>query len=239
MDALRCEGVVITQSGNGVVGKQEDYFEIRPREVLHRPESVIGAGDCFISFITMAMARGFSLEDASKIAFAAGTFYVQRKHNSPISPAELLSVGKIKFVKNPSILKKRNFKLVVTNGCFDILHAGHLQTFNFAKSKGDKLCVAINTDSSVSRIKGLSRPVISLENRIKMIEALDVVDYVVCFDEDTPYDLYKNISPDVLVKGGDYEEKYVVGKDLVKELYICPLVEGLSTSKLVAKIKNI
>ncbi len=238
MDALRCEGVVITQSADGVVGKQEDYFEVRPDRDKIKPESVIGAGDCFVSFLAMALARGFSLLDASKIAFAAGSFYVRRKHNKPISPAELLLIANQKFIENPEILKNRNFKLVFTNGCFDILHSGHLSTLEFAKAKGDKLVVALNSDKSIKRIKGNGRPIIDETNRIKMLESLEIVDFVVLFDEDTPYETIKKICPDVLVKGSDYHNKEVVGRDLAKETCLAPIVSGLSTTKIITKIRN-
>jgi D-beta-D-heptose 7-phosphate kinase/D-beta-D-heptose 1-phosphate adenosyltransferase len=239
MDSLRCDGVVITQSSDGVVGKQDDYFEIRPEAHKIKPESVIGAGDCFVSFLAMALARGFNLNEASRIAFAAGSYYVQRKHNKPISPAEMLIIANKKVIRNPSILKNRNFKLVFTNGCFDILHAGHLSTFEFAKTKGDKLVVALNSDKSVKKLKGSSRPIIDEANRIKMIEALNMVDFVVCFDEETPFDVIKEICPDVLVKGGDYQGIDIVGKDIAKETFIAPFVPGLSTSKIIQKVQNV
>jgi D-beta-D-heptose 7-phosphate kinase/D-beta-D-heptose 1-phosphate adenosyltransferase len=130
LDALKCKGVLITQSGSGVVGKQnnKNLFEVRPNNLIMPPESVIGAGDCFVSFATMALARGFSLEDASKIAFAAGCFYVQRKHNRPVSPVELLLMTGIKELKKPQLLKNRDFKLIFTNGCFDFgLTAAHIE----------------------------------------------------------------------------------------------------------------
>jgi len=121
IDSLKCQGVVITRSGAGVIGKDDrnNTFEVVPDFKLPNPESVIGAGDCFISFLTMALARGFSLEKAAQIAFAAGCCYVRKRHNSPLSPAELLSYCGVKVINNPDILKRRNFKLVATNGCFD------------------------------------------------------------------------------------------------------------------------
>jgi len=238
MDSIRCKSVVITQSGNGVVGKDDSFFEVRPETKVEKPNSVIGAGDCFIAFLTMAICRGFSIEDAARIAFAAGTFYVQRKYNKPISPAELFSSTGKKLVTKPEILAKRNFKLVFTNGCYDLLHAGHLNTLKFSKNAGDKLCVGLNSDESIKKLKGDSRPIVDLKNRIKMLESLDVVDYIVVFEEETPEEVIKKIRPDTLVKGEDYRNKKVVGSNYVDELLFAPMQEGLSTTNIIEIIKQ-
>lgn len=238
-DSLRCKGVVITKSGDGVVGKEDDYFEIKPENAVTKPESVIGAGDCFISFLAMALVRGFSLQEASEIAFAAGTFYVQRKHNTPISPAELCSIAGIKIIKNHKLLAKRNFNLVFTNGCFDYgLTSAHVECLRFAKKQGDKLVVAVNSDQSVRRLKGEGRPILPLKDRMQIISALSCVDYVVSFEEDTPYDLIKSISPNKIVKGGDYQKNQVVGKDLA-DVIIFDYVDCMSTTDKIVKTKNI
>ncbi len=238
MDALRCKGVVITKSGDGVVGKEDEYFEVKPEGAIHRPESVIGAGDCFISFLAMALARGFNLAQASEIAFAAGTFYVQRKHNSPISPVELCSIAGLKHVKNPKLFAKRNFDLVFSNGCFDYgLTAAHVDCLNFAKKQGDKLVVAINGDESVARLKGAGRPIMPLEDRIKVLSSLSCVDYVVSFDDDTPYEILKDMMPNKIVKGGDYSKQNVVGNDLA-DVIIFNYVDCISTTEKILKTKE-
>lgn len=238
MDALRCKGVVITQSGDGVVGKEDDYFEVRPEIGVQKPESVIGAGDCFMSFVAMALARGFDLKQASQIAFAAGSFYVQRKHNAPISPAELYQIAGVKHLHNPKVLIKRNFKLVFSNGCFDYgLTAAHVECLKFAKKQGDKLVVALNSDKSVQKLKGEGRPILPLEDRIKIISALEFVDYVVSFDDETPYELIKQIVPDYIVKGGDYKKENVVGNDLAKVI-LFKHMDCLSTTGKILKMKE-
>lgn len=239
MDALKCKGVIITQSGDGVVGKDinQDLFEIRPASKMPSPQSVIGAGDCFVAFVTMALARGFNLQEASTLAFAAGSLYVQKKHNSPLCPVDLFELTGQKLVANPAILKKRNFTLSFTNGCFDLLHAGHLSSLSFAKKQGQKLCVAVNSDESVKSLKQENRPIINLNNRIKMLESLEFIDYIVVFDDDTPYDLIDTIRPDVLVKGADYKTKLVVGSDIVQDVRFAPIVSGLSTTSIIDKIK--
>lgn len=133
-------------------------------------------------------------------------------------------------------------KIVFTNGCFDILHAGHVDYLRKARAMGDVLVVAVNTDSSVKRIKGDKRPLNSQEDRASVIAALDCVDYVTFFDEDTPYEIIKRIRPDVLVKGGDWEGN-VVGSDVVTanggEVRTVELLPGRSTTELIDKILKV
>lgn len=241
MDALKCQGVLITKSGDGVVGKDvdHDYFEVKPNHKIENPESVIGAGDCFVAFVTMALARGFNLEQAAHIAFIAGSAYVQRKHNRPLCPVELLSATGTKEIKNAEILKNRNFKLVFTNGCFDFgLTAAHVECFKFAKSHGDKLVVALNSDRSVSRLKGRGRPLMPFNERLKVLSALESVDYVIGFEDDTPYETIKDLMPDLIVKGGDYTKEEVVGYDLAPvELF--PFINSTSTTDKINKYNNL
>jgi D-beta-D-heptose 7-phosphate kinase/D-beta-D-heptose 1-phosphate adenosyltransferase len=240
IDALKCEGVLITQSGQGVVGRQSNgyQFEVRPERLLPYPESVIGAGDCFISFITMALARGFNLEKAAQIAFSAGCCYVQKRHNSPLTPAELLQFNNIKEIKNPAILTRRCNKLVFSNGCFDLgLTAAHIECLKFAKKQGDCLVVGLNKDNSVARLKGPNRPIMPFEERAKVIAGLECVDFVVGFEEDTPLEIIKTIKPDVIVKGGDYKKDQVVGNELA-EVVIFPMLNSLSTTEKIKKMTN-
>ena len=141
-----------------------------------------------------------------------------------------------------SKLKKEGKKIVFTNGCFDILHIGHIRCLKEAKKHGDILVVGVNSDSSVRRLKGENRPYIEEKERAEIISSLEMVDYVIIFDEDTPLKIIKELKPDVIVKGGDYKEKDVVGGDFVKryggKVVIAPLVKGRSTSLLVEKIKK-
>ena len=128
-------------------------------------------------------------------------------------------------------------KIVFTNGCFDILHRGHVEYLQKAKTFGDKLVVGLNSDASVRRLKGTSRPIQDQESRKTILEALRCVDEVIIFDEDTPYELIKKIQPDVLVKGADYKPDDIVGYDIVKakggEIRTVEFVEGHSTSRIV------
>jgi len=133
-------------------------------------------------------------------------------------------------------LKKERKRIVFTNGCFDLLHAGHVTYLEEAKGLGDVLVVGVNSDSSVRRIKGSGRPIVPLEQRMAVLAALEAVDYVVPFEEDTPYELIALLRPHTLVKGGDWRAEEVVGRELVEEVRIIPYLEGVSTSGIIERI---
>jgi D-beta-D-heptose 7-phosphate kinase / D-beta-D-heptose 1-phosphate adenosyltransferase len=132
---------------------------------------------------------------------------------------------------------------VVTNGCFDILHVGHIRLLQEAKGLGDKLIVLINSDESVKRLKGDSRPINCLAHRIEMLKSIKWVDEVIAFDEDTPYNAILQLKPDVLVKGGDYDELTIVGSDIVMDnggmVVIIPLVDDVSTTIISNRLNNL
>lgn len=136
-------------------------------------------------------------------------------------------------------LKKQGKRIVFTNGCFDIIHPGHIKTFQEAKNKGDILIVGINSDSSVKEIKGDQRPIIDERARAQVVAAIRVVDYVVLFYEKTPYRLIKEIKPHILVKGGDWQKEEIIGKEFVQKIYRVKLYPGYSTTKIIEKIKNL
>jgi D-beta-D-heptose 7-phosphate kinase/D-beta-D-heptose 1-phosphate adenosyltransferase len=141
----------------------------------------------------------------------------------------------------PGILKKlkgEGRKIVFTNGCFDLIHVGHVRYLSEAKKLGDVLVLGLNSDTSVSMIKP-GRPVNSEQERAEVLSALSAVDYVVLFSEDTPYELIKELRPDVLVKGADWNVKDVVGNDIVKDVRTIPFVEGKSTSEIIRKIQGL
>jgi len=135
-------------------------------------------------------------------------------------------------------LKREGKKIVFTNGCFDLLHPGHIKCLEEAKKLGDVLIVGVNSDQSVRRLKGPERPILPLWGRMTLLGALEAVDYVVSFDEDTPFELIKELQPDVLVKGGDWKEEEVVGRELVSEVRIIKYEEGFSTTSLIEKIRK-
>lgn len=133
-------------------------------------------------------------------------------------------------------LKQQRKSIIFTNGCFDILHRGHVEYLAKAKKLGDVLIVGLNTDSSVKRLKGRLRPVNKEKDRAIVLSALEAVDYVIFFNEDTPYELIKAVKPDVLVKGGDWKPKDIVGNDIAKKTVSIPFVKGHSTTGLLCKI---
>jgi len=135
-------------------------------------------------------------------------------------------------------LKSEGLRIVFTNGCFDILHAGHVRSLREAKSYGDILIVGVNSDASVGKIKP-GRPVVSQAERAEVLAALEMVDYVVIFDEETPYELIRTVRPDVLVKGGDWQKEDIVGSDIVEEVYCLSYHEGLSTTGIIERIRSL
>ncbi len=135
-------------------------------------------------------------------------------------------------------LKAKGRKIVFTNGCFDILHIGHIRYLRDAKALGDVLIIGLNSDKSVSRIKP-GRPINPQVHRAEVLASLEMVAYVTLFDEETPYELIKLLKPDVLVKGGDWKKEDIVGSDIAKETHSLPYVKGISTTKLIEKIKKL
>ena len=127
--------------------------------------------------------------------------------------------------------------LIFTNGCFDILHRGHIELLEFCKSLGDEVVVGLNSDSSVKKLRGNDRPIFNQEDRKKTLESIRFVDKVVIFEEDTPYSVIKSIKPDIIVKGGDYSKSEVVGADLCKVL-IFEYIDGYSTTKAIKSLSN-
>ena len=138
--------------------------------------------------------------------------------------------------------KDKNHNLVMTNGCFDVLHIGHIKILEESKKLGGSLLVAVNSDESVARLKGSNRPINNSKDRIRLLSAIEFIDFIILFEEDTPKDIIKAISPDFLVKGADYGAKDIVGADHVKsyggQVITIDLVEGYSSSKIISSLKS-
>jgi rfaE bifunctional protein nucleotidyltransferase chain/domain len=147
-------------------------------------------------------------------------------------------VSRDELKKNAERLRADGKKIVFTNGCFDIIHVGHIRYLKEAKSLGDILIVGLNSDRSVSIIKP-ERPINPQEQRAEVLASLEMVDYVTLFDEKTPYDLIKLLKPDVLAKGGDWKKEDIVGSDIAKETFSLPYIQGISTSGIIEKIKKL
>jgi D-beta-D-heptose 7-phosphate kinase/D-beta-D-heptose 1-phosphate adenosyltransferase len=213
---------------------------------------VTGAGDTVLSSLGFALACESSIDDAVKFANLAAGIVVGKIGSATATLNEIIeyesslhkstSDEHIKTLAEVAALseelKARNKKIIFTNGCFDILHAGHVRYLETAKSYGDILILGLNSDRSVTALKGEGRPINTQMDRAYILAALEAVDYVVVFDEDTPYDLIKVVKPHVLVKGGDYEGKEVVGQDIADELKLVQFVDGKSTTRTIEKIQQ-
>lgn len=147
-------------------------------------------------------------------------------------------LGPRSLAKWLSAARQAGKKIVFTNGCFDILHAGHVSVLEFSRSKGDELVVGLNSDASVRRLKGPTRPVNTQADRALVLAALESVSAVCIFDEDTPYSLIKQVRPDVLVKGGDYKTGEIVGREFAKKVVRFPLLKGRSTTNIIKKVSK-
>ena len=150
---------------------------------------------------------------------------------------KLLNIEELKEALK--IARDKNLKIVFTNGCFDILHRGHVEYLQNAKELGDLLILGLNSDSSVKRLKGEGRPINKEEDRAIVLSALECIDYITIFEEDTPLELIKIVKPDILVKGGDYKIENVIGREYAKETVLIDFVDGYSTTKTIKNINKI
>ena len=240
--------ITLSEEGIATLDSKVEIFPTVAKEVF----DVTGAGDTVIASIAFALSSGKTIQESAAFSNLAAGVVVGKIGSATVSLSEIeeyeaslhksTSDAHIKsFEDIESVVKryKENGKKVVfTNGCFDILHVGHVKYLQIAKSFGDVLIVGLNSDASVSRLKGPSRPVNIAEDRAYLLAALEAVDFVVPFEEDTPYELIKMIAPDTLVKGGDYEGKAVVGTEFAKELKLVDFVDGKSTTKTIEKIQG-
>jgi D-beta-D-heptose 7-phosphate kinase/D-beta-D-heptose 1-phosphate adenosyltransferase len=241
---------LITLSEQGVA-IYDDELRTHPtaaREVF----DVTGAGDTVLASLGFALACDYGIDDAVKFSNLAAGVVVGKIGSSTATLNEIIeyesSLNKstsdrhIKTLDEITLLSKelkaRGKKIIFTNGCFDILHAGHVRYLEIAKSYGDILILGLNSDRSVTTLKGEGRPINTQMDRAYILAALEAVDYVVVFDEDTPYGLIKAAKPHVLVKGGDYEGKEVIGQDIVDELKLVQFVDGKSTTRTIEKIQQ-
>ena len=240
--------ITLSESGIAIF---DDNLRIKPT-VAREVYDVTGAGDTVIASIAFAIANHMKIDDAIQFANLAAGVVVGKIGSATASLDEIYeyesslnrsnSSSHIKSFEEIEILAKKlhdkGKKIIFTNGCFDILHAGHVKYLEEAKSYGDILILGLNADSSVRKLKGPSRPINIQEDRAYILASLESVDYVVIFEEETPYELIKLIKPHTLVKGGDYEGKDVVGQDIAHELKLVQFVDGKSTTNTIKRIQN-
>ena len=240
------KNLLITRSENGMSCFSSDsYFHIHTeaKEVF----DVSGAGDTVIAALSLSLCRN-SLENAVVTANKAAGIVVGKLGTASATKDELYRAvtGKeeSKLIpladlnKKIEQLRKQKKKIVFTNGCFDLVHAGHIKVLREAKKMGDILLLGLNSDDSIKRLKGEDRPVNCEEDRVTMISSFSFVDYVVVFDSDTPIEIIKNINPDILVKGGDYTVETVVGYQYAKEVRLINFLEGYSSTNIIKKIRE-
>jgi len=242
---------LITLSENGIAILEDDKVSIKPT-VAREVYDVTGAGDTVLASLGFATSLGYDISTAVEFSNLAAGVVVGKIGSATVTMDEIeeyqaslhkssieLHIKTRKEIKKIAArLKEQNKKIVFTNGCFDILHKGHVSYLNTAKSFGDVLILGLNSDASVKRLKGENRPINNQEDRAYILSALECVDYVVIFDEDTPYELISKIKPNVLVKGGDYKGKEVVGQDIADELKLVDFVEGKSTTRTIQRIQE-
>jgi D-beta-D-heptose 7-phosphate kinase/D-beta-D-heptose 1-phosphate adenosyltransferase len=255
--------ILVTMGAQGMIYVPSDrakatiYRKAQAKEVF----DVSGAGDTVAAILTLGLGAAASFENVLNLANLAAAIVVGKWGTQAVQAEELKRAVLLenetlthelsshsKMISSEDItqflkkLKKDGKQLVFTNGCFDILHAGHVDYLEKAKQLGDVLIVGINTDASIKKIKGPSRPIVNLSNRMKLLSGLSCVDYIIPFSEDTPLKLIESISPNILVKGADYKEDEIVGAKHVKanggRVQTIELVPDISTSMIIERIKK-
>ena len=254
LEELGLEAAILTLDKDGAYlatrdGSERRWLKTKERKVY----DVAGAGDMLLSMLAMARCAGADWVEAVALSNIASGLEVEKYGSVPITPAEikleLLSeqhehLGKQRTLEQlvPELARHRaaGRRIVFTNGCFDLIHLGHVKYFQFARAQGDLLVVGVNTDASIRGLKGPKRPIINEHDRIEVLEELESIDYLVRFDDETPLRLIEAIGPDVLVKGADYKKEQVVGWEIVERrggrVALAPLVDGRSTSNVIRRI---
>lgn len=249
-----CKYVLATRGKDGMTLVSSDgetnNIKCETREVY----DVTGAGDTVISYLAVGLSNNIPIKDAIQISNYAAGVGVSKMGTYAVKIDEIkkyvLDVNDTEYEEKivtaeqlqKTLKEKDNKKVVFTNGCFDIFHVGHARYLRQASKLGDILIVGVNSDNSVKRLKGESRPIIPENERMELLAALEFVSYVVKFEEDTPYNIIEKIKPNIITKGGDYNKEDVVGKDIVEsyggEVVICPFIDSRSTTNIIKKIKG-
>ncbi|MDO8954509.1 MAG: bifunctional D-glycero-beta-D-manno-heptose-7-phosphate kinase/D-glycero-beta-D-manno-heptose 1-phosphate adenylyltransferase HldE [Gammaproteobacteria bacterium] len=248
------DSLLVTRGPEGMTLIRPDHAPVHMPTEAREVFDVTGAGDTVIAVMGMAIGAGYDMPSSMRLANAAAGVVVGKIGTATVSPDELeaalhqdhhLRKGEVsedqlkKIIKN---LRLRGEKVVFTNGCFDILHAGHVDYLQAARALGDHLILAVNTDDSIKRLKGPERPINPLEQRMRVLAALGCVDWVIPFSEDTPERLITSLLPDILVKGADYQVHQIAGAKQVLanggEVKTIELTPGCSTTNIINKAKS-
>ncbi len=253
LEKLQLEAAIITMDKDGAYLKTAERSMMVPT-IARTVYDVTGAGDVVLAALAVALASGWDYYSAVNLANIAGGLEVEKFGVATVSKDEIISeliqrcsekIGKfIAQDELPDVLnyhRVRKESIVFTNGCFDVIHRGHIEYLNFSKQQGDVLIVGLNSDRSVRENKGPTRPINNETDRAAVLAALECVDYVVIFDEPTPVDIVPKVCPDVLVKGEDWKDKGVVGREFVEarggKVVLAKMVEGKSSTNIINKIQ--
>ena len=252
LEATGAEIVAVTLDSEGAIVFERGRPPYRTYAQAVRQACVAGAGDTFTSALALALAAGAPTTAAAELASAAAAVVVGKERTAVCSAQELreqVSAGGKSFSElarlaaRVEFYKQQGRKVVFTNGCFDILHRGHITYLNRAKGLGDVLIVGVNSDDGIRRLKGPTRPINTLEDRIQVLAALSSVDHLVAFDDDTPCNLIRALKPNVFVKGGDYTRERLPEALLVEELggvvHILPFLQDRSTTGIIERIQEV
>jgi len=241
-DKINCKYSIITLGKDGISfydNKNLFTTSYESNEVI----DVTGAGD-IVGAIISSFYNKLDIKSSLKLATYLGTLSVKKIGTYEISHNDILLA--YKWIKNKEFnqdilyhLKNSNNKIVFTNGCFDVLHIGHISYLEEAKKLGHILILGLNSDDSIKRLKGNSRPINNLNDRITFLNKLDFIDFIIPFNEDTPLEIIKLIQPDILVKGGDYAIDSIVGREFAKETIILPFVDGKSSTNIINKLNDL
>jgi D-beta-D-heptose 7-phosphate kinase / D-beta-D-heptose 1-phosphate adenosyltransferase len=237
---LNLKYLLVTLDKDGMLlydREKERLKNFKIENMKNHVADVTGAGDIVLSSLAYYFLKNNDIDSAVTKANKIGAYSVTISGCFVLSKnflKEVFNQNKLINIKDIDLIN-RNKKIVFTNGCFDILHSGHLEYLKKSKKLGDLLIIGLNSDNSVKRLKGEDRPINLELDRAYILSGLECVDYIIIFDEDTPYNLIKELKPNILVKGGDYKKENVVGKDLVDELVLIDFKKGYSTSNIINK----
>ena len=235
--------ITLSERGIALLDNELRIFPTQARDVF----DVTGAGDTVIAALGFAFANDNNLHNSINFANLAASVVVGKlgSETASLEEIEKFANHSLKNIFHTSNLKEliskisKKEKIVFTNGCFDIIHSGHVNYLQKAKMLGNILIVGLNSDNSIKKIKGESRPIINEIDRAEVLSSLKMVDYVVIFDEETPYNLINSIQPDILVKGGDYTKEKIIGSNIVSDVRVIDYIKGKSTTEIINKIKKI
>ena len=240
---IGCKYSVITLAENGITLYDGDKM-IQERSNVHSIIDVTGAGDIVCCILGYFLSRSTSPKEVIQLATRIATKSVEHPGTYTITPNDILlsalSNGKIIQFNQLQTIKNINVnkKIVFTNGCFDLLHSGHISLFKFCKTKGDIVVVGLNSDNSIRRLKGTSRPINTIKTRTDVLESIQYIDYIIEFDDDTPYTIIKELNPYYLIKGGDYKVDDIIGREFAQETIVCDTINGYSSTSIINKIAS-